>query len=275
MISAIIGFIAVSFLRVPILFIVPSLFVFLGLVFLLLSLSIRIKFLKEIKPKIINYILETTNLFSQVEYSLSEKIELRKILSTGLIQSPDTYSGYDYITGKYKNVLFESSNVLFEEEVEEENEEGETTIEYEAYFDGRWYVFYFDKPLNGVLQITQSISYIGSGVSKIETESIVFNKLFNVYANNELMAFNIITPIMIEKILHLKKLTRGALYICFLDNQLHVGIDDSKKHLTLKFNEPINRDNLQYLIADFEFIVNIIDEFKLHTPKFMNRKKEK
>lgn len=269
---SIIGFTVVSFLGEPLLFIIPSICFCLGISFLIVAVRCKNHFLISIKPEIINYTLKKMNIFSEAKYLPYEKIEIDKIYSTGLLEYPDDYYGWDYIQGKYKDVFFEVSDVMFQKEVEVEDDEGEVTYEKEVYFSGRWYVFHFDKSLKGVLQIVQKLPYNRGGLTKIETESISFNRRFRTFTSNQEFAFYILTPVIIENIILFDQASPGAIYIGFIKNQLHIGIDDSRKHLSVNFKQPISQENLQHLVYKLELISQIVNDFKIYTNKFMNVK---
>jgi|LSQX01.1.fsa_nt_gb hypothetical protein len=273
-ITAIISFIFAIFSDSSLLYIFPVLIFCLAIVFLIRAFIQKYRFNKDVKPEIINYIIKDMELFSEMKYLPYHKIDMEKITLTGLVKKPDLYSGEDYIEGKYKNVFFEVSDAILKEEVQTHSSSGTSTTHYETYFRGRWYIYYFDKPIEGLLQIAQRRPHNTRKLRKIETESIQFNKKFRVYTNNQEMAFYLITPLMLERLMLFEKANRGKICLGFIKNQLHVGVNDAKDYLELKFKKPINREDLQYLIDDFELISNIIDEFRLYTPKFMKRKGE-
>jgi hypothetical protein len=73
---------------------------------------------------------------------------------------------------------------------------------------------------------------------------------------------------MIEKLLELEKLHRGSILYCFMNNELHIGVNDRKNYLEFKLKTPINEETLGIFMSDIELIPAIINEFRLDSVKF-------
>lgn len=227
-------------------------------------------FKSKIQPKIIHYLLN--DMFDDATHSRNEMINISRINEIGLIKQPDRHSGEDYVKGTYKGVKFEVSDITLQERVVRTDSKGNTYVTYENYFKGRWYIYKMDKKQNGVLKITEGRPYDTRGLQKIETESIAFNKKFSTYATDQHLLFYLLTPVMLEKMLMLEQTNKGNTRVCFIGNELHVAINDNKDYMELDFKKPITKDGLSYIINDFELIAAIINEFRLDSLKFMERK---
>jgi mRNA deadenylase 3'-5' endonuclease subunit Ccr4 len=66
----------------------------------------------------------------------------------------------------------------------------------------------------------------------VDLEDIEFNNKFQVYSNNEVEAFYILTPNMIGKIKEIERELKGGLLLVFNNNQLHIGIKNNKQTFT-------------------------------------------
>ena len=104
----------------------------------------------------------------------------------------------------------------------------------------------------------------------IEIESDAFNKKFNIYAQNAHDAFYILTPSLMEKIDNLEKRNKGKILLCFINNQLHVGLYDGKDSFEPSscFKEINEEEELKRASVDIEQITMFVDELQLDNTLF-------
>ncbi len=225
-------------------------------------------FRRVIKKELITSILEDQ--FESVSYKPELMINVSRINQAGLIKRPDKHDGEDYITGMYKGVKFEVSDVNLKERHETRDSNGNRTVTYETYFKGRWYIYTFERKFNDVLKIVEGRfnSADKRGLISIETESIQFNKKYQIYASNQEYAFYHITSSMIEKLLELEALHRGTIQYCFMNNELHIGVNDNHDYMELSLKKPINEVSMKDFMADIDLIPAIINELRLDSQKF-------
>lgn len=226
------------------------------------------KFRKIIKRELIHALLAEE--FDDVIYDPKSSIPVSRINGTGTIKRPDRFYGEDYIKGSYKGVGFEVSDVDLKERVEHRDKNGNVHVSYETYFKGRWYIYKFQKHFDQVLKVVEGRgSYVNrKNLVKFDTESIEFNKKFDIFATSQEFGFYLITSSMIEKLLELEKLHRGSILYCFMNNELHIGVNDRKNYLEFKLKTPINEETLGIFMSDIELIPAIINEFRLDSTKF-------
>lgn len=226
------------------------------------------KFREIIKKELIFMLLDEQ--FEDVSYDPKSSIHVSMINSTGTIRRPDRFRGEDYIKGSYKNVNFEVSDVELKQRVEHRDNNGHVRVSYETYFKGRWYVYRFQKQFKEVLKIVEGRgSHVNNrNLEKFDTESIEFNKKFHIYASSKEFGFYLITSSMIEKLLELEKLHRGSIVYCFMNNELHIGVNDGKDYMEFKLKTPINEESLGHFMSDIELIPAIVNEFRLDSVKF-------
>lgn len=233
----------------------------------------RIKFDEAYKQYFVKRSLET--IFTDLYYSPNQGIPRSVIGNTGMMNTGDIFSSNDYIQGKYKGILFRQSDVDIQEE--STDSEGHTT--YYTIFRGRWMIFDFNKPFKANIQVVQK----GFGANrvqfsfkkeekfkKVKMESEDFNKRFKVYAQNELEAFYILTPHIMEKMIKLDEDNNGRLLLCFVNNELHVGVNDGKDSFEYNnFFKPIDEQKeLEKTSKDIKQITMFIDELNLDNDLF-------
>ena len=219
------------------------------------------------------------NIFTNLNYQPDNGISRATIASTNMMRMGDRYSSNDLVTGNYKTIGFTQSDVHIEEEHETRDSDGHTRRYYVTIFKGRWMIFDFNKTFKADVQVAQKgfgNNKLGSWFSgeqkfeKVEMESQEFNKAFNVYAQQPLDAFYILTPKIMEKIRNLDEKNEGKLLLCFIDNKLHVGIynyEDSFEHKSVF--KPIDEEKTRTDIStDIQKITMFIDELELDNDLF-------
>ncbi len=252
-----------------------TVFIILGIVIFIVSIFFfgrasaeASKFRKIIKRELIHALLAEE--FEEVIYDPKSTIPVSRINGTGTIKRPDRFYGEDYIKGTYKGVGFEVSDVDLKQRVERRDQNGNVHVSYETYFKGRWYIYKFQKHFDQVLKVVEGRgNYVNrKNLVKFDTESIEFNKKFDIFATSQEFGFYLITSSMIEKLLELEKLHRGSILYCFMNNELHIGVNDRKNYLEFKLKTPINEETLDIFMSDIELIPAIINEFRLDSVKF-------
>jgi len=225
-----------------------------------------------VKSEIITELLKQS--FEQVQYMPKSHISVHRINQTQMIRKPDRYSGEDLISGSYKDVSFEVSDIDLKQRVETRDSKGNVHVSYQTYFKGRWYIFKFQRNFKEVLKIGEGASFnMGKkGLVKVDTESIEFNKKFSIFATTQEYGFYHITSSMIEKLLELEKMHRGSIHYCFMNDELHVGVNDNKDYLEIAIKKPINEETIKSFMTDIDMIPAIINELRLDSQKFKNQK---
>ena len=210
---------------------------------------------------------------NSVNFDLDHGIDREIIADTQMMHMGDRFTSNDYISGQYKGVNFEYSDVHIEDECEDS--EGRTY--YVTLFRGQWFIFDFNKTFKSNLQICESDfrnakrnSWFGpEKYKKVELEDIDFNKKFKVFAQNNLEAFYILTPHTIERIKTLNNNTYGSLLFCFIDNKLHVGLHSGKDSFEASIFKTIDENKEKSKVSqEIDTILNFIDVLNLDNTLF-------
>lgn len=217
------------------------------------------------------------SVFSDLVYEPEKGLNESVISSTGMMYMGDRYSSNDYISGKYKNINVVQADVHIEEEEETTDSEGNTTTTWVTIFRGRWMVFDFNKTFKANIQVSQKgfgnsrISNWGAKIKykKVMMEDQDFNNKFRIYAQDEHDAFYILTPSLMEKIKWLTSNISGKLLFCFVDNKLHIGIQNNKDSFEHGVFTKINEEKVVNEISqDIKLITNFVDELSLDNDLF-------
>ena len=171
---------------------------------------------------------------TDINFDTQKGISRSVIASTEMMNMGDIFSSNDYVTGKYKNINFEMSDVHIQQE--STDSEGHTT--YYTLFKGQWYIFDFNKEFKANIQVRGKHFYNAKRgrlfakkeekFKKVELEDMEFNNLFKVYAQNELDAFYVLTPGTMSRIKEIGNKIKGTLLFCFIGNYLHVAVHNNK-----------------------------------------------
>ena len=130
----------------------------LGFVVLFVSFNVwtssSSKLKKMLGQNITKPILE--GIFQVIDYLPESGISVDLIRSSNLIHHWDTYSGSDFLQGKYKGIDVLYSDIHLQEKIEETDEDGKTQTRYETRFKGQWLICDFHKELAAYLQIREN-----------------------------------------------------------------------------------------------------------------------
>lgn len=215
--------------------------------------------------------------FTDLVYEPEKGLDYYIISDTKMMDMGDRYSSNDYISGKYKNINVVQADVHIEEEHETTDSDGNTSTTWVTIFKGRWMIFDFNKQFKANIQVAQkgfgnnTIRNFGEDVKfkKVMMEDQAFNDTFKVYAQDEHEAFYILTPSLMEKIKYLTNSVTGKLLFCFVDNKLHIGIQNYRDSFEHGVFTKINEEKVMNEIShDIKLITNFIDELSLDNDLF-------
>ncbi|QMS85828.1 DUF3137 domain-containing protein [Candidatus Xianfuyuplasma coldseepsis] len=186
------------------------------------------------------------------------------VYSTEFLKRADRFHSEDFLSGSMEGVDFISSDVKLEERHVQHTKNG-TRVYYETYFLGRVFVFDFNKPFDGFLQVLENgRPRVNRGYNKVQLESIAFNKKFKTYATNDHSAFYVLTPHFMEALLDFEKNNRGNIRFSFIDNHLYIGINNFRDTFELQMFRKLDQHIFDEFQRDLFVIKDVITELKLN-----------
>lgn len=230
------------------------------------------KFNKEYKNiYVLNFLKQN---FENIIYKPEEGISKKEIKKYNTLNLGDKFTSNDYICGTYKNVKFEQSDIHIQEKYEEEDKDGNKIITWETIFEGRYMIFDFNKNFKSNVQvisndfIKRSLPRIKNN-KKVKLEDIEFNKMFKIYSEIEHDAFYILTPHFMEKIKKLYKELDAPIKLTFMENKLHVAVNNGDDSFEYNVLNPINEEEIeQDIIKDIKLITDFVNELNLDNNLF-------
>ena len=233
------------------------------------------EFIKAFKDTFVLKALQSV--FTDLVYEPEKGLDESVISSTQMMNMGDRYSSNDFISAKYKNINVVQADVHIEEEHESTDSDGHTTRTRVTIFRGKWMIFDFNKTFKANIQVSQKnfgnsrIKNWGQKVKykKVMMEDQAFNNQFKTFAQDEHDAFYVLTPSLMEKIKKLAGSVQGKLLFCFIDNKLHIGLQNGKDSFEHSIFSEINEEKVTNEIAqDIKIITNFVDELSLDNDLF-------
>jgi hypothetical protein len=190
------------------------------------------------------------------------------VYGTEFIKHADRFHTEDYLSGKMEGVSFVSSDVKLEERHVEHTKDG-TREYYETYFLGRIFIFEFNKDFDGYLQVLEhGRPQSKRKFDKVKLESVDFNKKFKTYSTNELSAFYVLTPHLMEALMNFEKNNKGSISFSFIDSRVYIGINNFKDTFTLKMFKVLDETAFEEFQRELNVIKEIVVELKLNNDIF-------
>lgn len=199
-------------------------------------------------------------------------------LSGLFAQEWDDYDGEDFVSGFYKGVEVMFSELKTEYETESTDDEGNTTRTTHTIFDGvffvadfhkdfkyRTYVLpdvaekYFGKLLGGFFQ---KCNVFQSG-KLIKLENVEFEKEFAVYADDPVEARYILSPLLMERLLVLRKRFACPLQIAFVDSCMFIAISTKEDFFELSSLKNFDITLAEHCKNELEMFLKIVEELNL------------
>lgn len=227
-------------------------------------------FKKEFKNTFVLSLLR--EYFDNLTYDPEKGFDEKYIQYIGMLDTGDRFYSNDYVSGKYKNIKVEQSDIEVEEEYEENDSNGEQ--KWITIFLGKWMTFDFNKKFKANMRITNNYFNAGSlpsdkNFSKIEMEDEEFNQMFEIYTEIEHDAFYILTPHFMEKMKNVTKKLNCGIMFCFIDEKLHIAINNDDDSFEWDVYKIIDEEKIRKnILEDIELIINFINDLNLDNDLF-------
>lgn len=214
------------------------------------------------------FVLESLKeIFDNLNYNPNEGVTKEIVSKSEIIYLHDRFFSNDYISGTYKNINFEQSDVRVEKkEVDSDND-----VSWIVTFLGRWMKFDFNKNFrtNVIIFDSNELNWWRSDYNKIELEDDDFNKTFSVYAQNEHDAFYILTPHFMERMKNIEKTIKGRITFGFINNRLYIALNNLSDSFEYNIFKPINDVEIkESIMRNIKIITDFVDELNLDNDLF-------
>ena len=125
--------------------------------------------------------------------------------------------------------------------------EGNTVVEKINNYYGIFGYTVCSKNINAEINIKKNDLKKNLAKNRIELESIEFEKEFDCFANNKIVALQVLKPELIDKITNLNNILKCPLEINIINNMIYFRVMINDIFVAPKFKMPINKEYLRKL----------------------------
>lgn len=194
----------------------------------------------------------------------------------GLYDDFDRYSSEDKLSGVIGNTAFTAAEV----HIEREHRDKDGKKSHSTIFRGVVFVADFNKVLNSRTVVLPDVAercfgkLVGNFFQKmncfdgslVKLENPEFEKLFSVYSHDQIEARYILTPQMMERLVHLRRKNKKDIRMVFEDDHMALAISKPSGWLEPPFFGKFARiEVLENILFELEDIISIIDDLDLNT----------
>lgn len=211
--------------------------------------------LKYYREEIINYLVKSYGL----NYDYSHGLDEREYISSKLPEKFDNFQSKDYINGIIdENIEFKMSYInTYKKEIC--TIDGKQHVEKIETFKGIFGRASIDKNINAEVIIDLNDLKRKYDIKRIELDSIEFEKSFDCFSNNKVIALQILTPEVLEKINKLGDIFKKYMQIRIYNNTIYYRFYLEDVFLPSKFKNVLEKNRLQKI---YEVINNSVDLVK-------------
>lgn len=208
------------------------------------------------------YVKESlSELLPNAKFDATDGFYADEVLATRILPETDRFKSEDLLQGKMETIGFRSADIHLENVHHDKNGTHTVTI-----FKGRIYRMDFPSEFKTdfvVLQPEFGLKWRLSGFDAVETESVDFNESLKIFANDELIAREIITPPFMERLMELDRLYKDKIGFSFKGNHLYVTINSGIDQFDLRLFHPVSTSYAQELKAEVGNIRSILEGLRL------------
>lgn len=235
----------------------------------------RRQYAAEYKKKILPQIAK---LFGALSYDIKGRIDMAAMEPSKIIPYHDLYSAEDYFSGIYKGVEIEFSEITLQKK--KRDKDGDT--HYITVFKGLAILLAMkNRRFYGHTILDRERSKLGEwfwqkskSFKRADLVDPEFEKIFDVFTNDQVEARYLIDPVMIEQLKGLYAEYEGErMYAAFYDSKMLILIASKHNHfepakLEIPATDPQNILSMKKEVGE---ILSIIDKLDLYDPAEVER----
>jgi len=193
------------------------------------------------------------------------------IRGSDLFNGYNTHEGDDYFSGTYKDVAITISEECLKT-VAYEQKNNKIRKKSRIVFDGICILLEMNKKFKGRTVVLKDHGIFNafngiSGLERVRLEDSEFERIFEVYGNDQIEARYLLTAAFMERMLKLRDLFGGkSIQFSFKDNLLLIAVPTKQNMFEACsfFRSNINRDRIDLVFDQFCQIFAVIDILKLN-----------
>jgi hypothetical protein len=227
-----------------------------------------------------------------LQYEPEKYIEYNDFFESELFPlKPDIYSGDDKISGIVDGVPLSISEVFCQFAPSTKKHWWHINDKEITIFHGIFLIAEYSKKFEGKIfifpdKLQRKMGYTGMLVQKnnlirgkyIKPRNEKFRDLFSVYAENEYEGEKMLTDVLMERILELRRITKANIYCTLKENKIFVGIDMRREvfevNTTKSLLHPYFLENFYNEVLSVFTIIDILKLEELDLPRILGVPKE-
>lgn len=249
----------------------------LGILYFLIMGGIKFSayrkvFKKEVVTKIIK-LINPDYFYNPEKYINGSYFKNSKLFT----KEPDRIKGDDFVSGTIEKTDFEFSELKAEYKTTT-TKDGKTETQWHTIFSGLFFHADFNKHIEGVTYILpdtaekllgkfgQKFQKASSRGELVKLENPEFEKEFVVYSSGQQEARYILTPVMMEAMVNLKKKYKRKMHFAFIGERVYCAITFSHGLFEPRIRKSgVNFEDIEEMYHLFGLIETIIHEMNLNT----------
>ena len=215
------------------------------------------QFNNDYKENVISKMLE--NFITNLDYVPSKRMP-------SYIYDEAKYGGYynkyssdDYLEGSINGQKIIMADLLVQEETTHTDSDGIETSDTKTIFNGLFGKIELNKSINSNLKITRNHGISLFNKNKIEMDSYDFEKTFNVYSDNNIIAMRLLTADIQEDILDLYNKYKINFDIIVMNNKMYV-LFNTGNMFEVFSNKKNPNEMLEKYFEIMKFIYKLVDK---------------
>lgn len=228
------------------------------------------KIVNDYKRTVIPLIVSTIN--DKFQYEPEVFISRDYFINSGLFFfDPLIYNGDDYFIGQLDEVSVEFSEIHAKYKISDKN--------HKPLFDGLFLRADFNKNANGkvfvlpdktekvfgkIAQSFQQKNYKNCELVKLENQE--FEKIFKVYATDQVIGRYVLSSILMERIVNFQKKSPSPISLSVIDSTLFVAIPYQRLLFEPSIMQSLlNKEIIFSFMSDLQFFFSLVEELDLNT----------
>ncbi len=212
------------------------------------------------------------------QYESEGKISISNYYKSQLFSKQyDKYEGDDLITGTIEKTDFRFSELHTQYKTTKTDSEGKTETEWHTIFKGLFAHADFNKEIKGRTFVlpehaSKQFSKFGMSINDggktelVKLENVEFEKIFKVYGTDQIESRYVLTPRMMEAMVHIYKQYKKRVYFSFIGSRVYVAMSFNKDLFEPRIiKSGVRFEDMEQMNSQFNLIQTLIHEMNLNT----------
>lgn len=202
------------------------------------------------------YVIEQSiaPIVDEIVYEPNFGIPKNVLRDAHVVRFGNRYHTEDLVTGKYHGVYFVQADLD-----SEAKSKHNTTI----FFKGKWVIIKYPKAFAGtVTVIDKDYKYRvkkNKWLDSVALENETFNNMFITESSDQHLAFYLLTPQLMERLMYIKQSAHGSVVLCFKDGYLHIGVNDYKDTFEPNYKQLNLYGDIEKFKYEFSLVSGLIE----------------